>query len=294
MMDSQARWPAYISLLSAMFLWGGSFVAMKIAFRSYDPMVVMFGRMIVASLCLLFFLKRFSRTRFRKSDLKYLLLLVLCDPCLYFIFEANALENTSASQAGIIVSMLPLMVAVAAQAFLKEHVTRKSLTGFAAAIVGAVGLSLTAEVSENAPNPALGNFLEFVAMLCATGYVVALKRLTLSLSPFFLTAMQALAGTGFFLVLLFLPSTTLPSRFDPTATLAVVYLGAFVTLGAYGFYNFGMSRIPASQASSFLNLIPVFTILLDWIIFGEQLRLVQYAAVALILVGVMVSQERSG
>jgi drug/metabolite transporter (DMT)-like permease len=292
-MDSQARWSAYIALLSATFLWGGSFIAMKIAFRSYDPMVVMFGRMIVASLCVLFFLKRFDRTRFRKSDLKYLILLVLCDPCLYFVFEANALEHTSASQAGIIVSMLPLMVAIAARAFLKEHVTRKNLTGFAAAIVGAVGLSLTAEVSQNAPNPALGNFLEFIAMMCATGYVVALKRLTFSLSPFFLTAMQALAGTGFYLILLFLPSTTLPSHFDPTATVAVVYLGAFVTLGAYGFYNFGLSRIPASQASTFVNLIPVFTILLDWIIFGEQLRMIQYAAAALILVGVMVSQQRS-
>ncbi len=293
MTDFQNRWVAYVGLISAMFLWGGSFIALKIAFRSYDPMVVICGRMIVASLCFMFFLKRFSGTRFRKTDLKYLIFMVLCEPCLYFIFEAKALENTSASQAGIIVSMLPLMVAVAARAFLKEHISRKSLTGFVAAMVGAVGLSLTAGVSENAPNPALGNLLQFVAMICATGYVVTLKRLTFNLSPFFLTAMQALAGTGFYLVLLFLPSTTLPSRFDPTATLAVVYLGAFVTLGAYGLYNFGLSRIPATQASSFVNLIPVFTILLDWIVFGEQLRLVQYTAAALILVGVLVSQEKS-
>ena len=74
---------------------------------------------------------------------------------------------------------------------------------------------------------------------------------------------------------------------------AIVYLGIFVTLGAYGLYNFGVSRIPVNQASAFINLIPVFAIFLGWLFLSERLTLMQFAAVALILAGVTFSQERS-
>jgi drug/metabolite transporter (DMT)-like permease len=213
-----------------------------------------------------------------------------CEPCLYFIFEAKALENTSASQAGIIAAMLPLLVAVAARFFLKEHITRNSLTGFGISIFGACWLSFTGTVTEGAPNPPLGNFFEFVAMICATGYIVTLKRLTATYSPFFLTAVQAVVGCGFYFLLLFLPSTALPSHLYPIATLAVIYLGAFITIGAYGLYNYGVSKIPVNQASAFINLIPAFTILFGWLILDEQLTFQQYLATALILAGVFISQ----
>ena len=39
-------------LLGAMILWASSFIALKLAFAAYNPMVVIFGRMITASICL--------------------------------------------------------------------------------------------------------------------------------------------------------------------------------------------------------------------------------------------------
>ena len=293
-METKPPWIAYASLLSAMILWAGSYIALKIAFRSYDPMVVIFGRMGLASLCFLVLFKRLRRSGFQRKQLKYLLFMALCEPCLYFIFEARALENTTASQAGIITAMLPLLVALAAHLFLGERIARRSVAGFAIAILGACWLSLTGEATVRAPNPPLGNFYEFVAMVCATGYIIALKRLTATCAPFFLTAVQALIGCGFYLPFLFLPSTRLPSHWDAPAVLAVVYLGLFVTLGAYGLYNFGVSRIPVSQASAFVNLIPVFTILLGWLFLGEKFAAQQYLAATVILAGVFISQRPSG
>ena len=290
---TRTRWFAYASLLLAMMLWASSYIALKIAFRSYDPMVVIFGRMSVASLCFLFIIKRLKGRGYQKGSLKYILFMVFCEPCLYFIFEAKALENTSASQAGIIAAMLPLLVAVTAHFFLKEIISKRILTGFIIAIVGACWLSVTGEVGEGAPNPPLGNFYEFVAMVFATGYIITLKRLTATYSPFFLTALQAMVGCGFYMLLLFLPSTTLPTRIDPVATIAVIYLGAIITTGAYGLYNFGVSRIPVSQATAFINLIPVFTVFLGWLILDESLTPLQYAASGLIFAGIFISQERA-
>jgi drug/metabolite transporter (DMT)-like permease len=255
-------------------------------------MVVIFGRMLVASVCFLFFIHRWRAVTIHRGDWKPILFMAFCEPCLYFLFEAKAIENTAASQAGMISALLPLMVAVAARVFLKETIALKTLLGFALSISGAVWLSLGGAASSSAPNPPLGNFLEFVAMVCAVGYIITLKRLTARYSPLLLTAFQAFAGSLFYLPILFLPSTRIPLQYHLGGTLAVIYLGAFISFGAYGLYNFGVSRIPVSQASAFVNLIPVFTVLLGWLILGEQFTPTQYLAALLILTGIFLSQNR--
>jgi drug/metabolite transporter (DMT)-like permease len=59
-------------------------------------------------------------------------------------------------------------------------------------------------------------------------------------------------------------------------------------------YNYGMSKIPAGQASSFINLIPVITLAMGLVLLGERLNWMQYAASALVVVGVYVSQDSRG
>lgn len=286
-------WPS-IFLVLAMLLWASSFIALKIAFESYHPMVVIFGRMAVAGVCFLFLASKLKGSEWRRGDLKYLAFMVVCEPCLYFLFETHAVKNTTASQAGMVTAMLPLMVAVAAGLCLHEKVSRRTMSGFLLAVAGVCLLGATGEASGSAPRPALGNFLEFLAMVCATGYNIALKKLTERYSPLFLTALQAFVGTFFFLPFLFLPGTELPRAFDLEAVASILYLGVFVTLGAYGLYNYGVSRMPASQASAFVNLIPVFTVILGWAILGERFTLVQYGASLLVFIGVFVSQDGSG
>ncbi len=70
------------------------------------------------------------------------------------------------------------------------------------------------------------------------------------------------------------------------------YLGSFVTLGGYLLYNFGVSKIPANKASAYVNLIPVFTIIMGFFILGETFNVAQYCASALVLLGVYVSQRK--
>lgn len=275
-----------------MLLWASSFIALKIAFKGYEPMLVIWGRMLVGSLCFVFLFRKLRSIVYRKGDGKYLLFMAICEPCIYFIFEAKALQLTTASQAGLITAMLPLLIAFGAMAFLKETVTRQTLTGFAVAIVGACWLSLAAAGSADAPQPLLGNFLEFLAMVAAAGYTLSLKHLSARYSAFFLTAVQCWVGAIFFAFFLLSPEINLPRELHPMPALAVFYLGSFVTLGAYLLFNYGVSLVPASQASAFVYLIPVFTVILGFIILGERFTLSQYFASVLVLFGVYLSQRR--
>ncbi|MCB2214946.1 DMT family transporter [Desulfofustis glycolicus] len=292
MSPQQARWLPVLSLSTAMLLWASSFIALKIAFTGYDPMLVIWGRMLVGSFCFLFLIGKLRSIVYRPGDGKYLLFMAICEPCIYFIFEAKALQLTSASQAGLITAMLPLLVAFGAKVFLKETVTRQTMTGFAVAITGTCWLSLAADSSADAPQPLLGNFLEFMAMVAAAGYTLSLKHLSARYSPFFLTAVQCWVGAVFFALFLASPETNLPREFHPLPALAVFYLGSFVTLGAYLLFNYGVSMIPASQASAYVNLIPVIAVVLGFIVLGERFTLAQYFASMLVLFGVYLSQRR--
>ena len=85
---------------------------------------------------------------------------------------------------------------------------------------------------------------------------------------------------GFFLPLMFLPGQRLPTEFVPVPALSVVYLGAAITLGAYGLYSYGVSKIPASQASAFVNLIPVATLIMARLTLGEAFKPSEVAGMA--------------
>ena len=280
-----------LALLLAMVLWGSSFVALKYSFQELHPLTVIFGRMAVASFCFFPFVRSFARMGLRRRHVWPVAAMCLCEPCCYFLFESAALVHTGAAQAAMITTMLPLMVAISAGLVLGERVSARTVAGFVVAASGAVWLSLAGAKTIWAPNPALGNFLEFMAMVCATGYTILMKRLSKELHPFFLTGLQAFTGTLFFAPFLLLPVVRASSDLSINGVLAILYLGMVVSVGAYGLYNFGISRIPASQAAAFVNLIPVFSILLGFLILGERLTTWQWWASTLVFLGVLLSQD---
>ena len=278
-----------LALLAAVLLWGLSYPAMKSLVAVLDPQAVMWARMAVAMLVLLPVLRR-VRPRFRKADVLALGAMCLLMPCAYFFFESNALRYTTAMQAGIVSSTVPLLVACGAALFLKERLTLKSLAGLVLALAGVSLMSLQGRATETAANPMLGNALEVCAMICAAGSMLLLKRLAGSYGSWSLTILQTMAGAVFFL-----PGAPEVIRRTP-ALLAggqfwtLLFLGSAVTLGAFGLYNFGMSRMPAGRASAFINLVPVLAVFFGWLLLDESLSPGQAWAALLVVAGVALSQ----
>lgn len=281
---------AIAALCTAMLIWGSSFIAFKSAVQDMGPSSIIFFRMLVASLCFVYFIPSFFRLSFNREDIKYIMLMVLFEPCLYFLFESHALTYTSAGQAGMITAMMPLITAIGASIFLKEYISKKMILGSLIAISGAIWLSLSSDASQNASNPILGNSLELGAMICAAGYTIAVRHLIQKFSVLFLTAIQSFAGFIFFLPFAAWETNTIPFHFSVTSMSWVVYMGVVVTLGGYGLYNFGLSRMQANKAAIYINLIPIFSVLLAFLILGEKLTAVSMLASAVILTGVIITQ----
>ena len=284
-----------LALVSAMILWASSFVALKYTFAQFDALFVIFARMAIASVFVLLFFRRALRgLTLTRSDWKYLLIMALFEPCLYFIFEAEALKNTTASQAGMITALLPIMVALGAWLWIKEALRWRVIAGGILAFVGAVWLSMGAPVSAGAPRPLYGNIMEFLAMVSATGYILTMKHLTRRFSALFVTVFQAFTGTIFFALLGIVTGAEIPDAWPMEPTLALLYLGVGVTFGAYGLYNYGTSKMPAAQSSLYINLIPIFAVILSYLLLGETFGWSELIGGIVILGGVLLAQSDNG
>ena len=82
--------PASLCLIIATFLWGSSYIALKHAINVYDPVLVIFLRMLTTlliSLCLWRYVIRFE---FKQGDWKYLIGMSLAEPCFYYLCEGHA------------------------------------------------------------------------------------------------------------------------------------------------------------------------------------------------------------
>ncbi len=280
-----------LAILSAVLLWGSSFAAMKHLVGSMNPWAVMWMRTGIATLVLTPFTSRLAGPVKNGKDKFALALMALFMPCLYFLSESYALTYTTATQAGLISASLPLMVSAGAGFFFKEKTTPAGWIGLALSMIGVTVLTLSGSPSDNGSNPALGNMLELLAMICAAGYMLLVKRLSAHYGPWTLTAVQNSAGCIFFL-----PGMYLLLRdglgSDPLHVLIVAgYLGAFVTLGAFGLYNVGMSRLPAGKASAFINLVPAIAAFFGWLLLDETLNFTQLIASAIIFAGVGLAQS---
>ncbi|MDT8288013.1 MAG: DMT family transporter, partial [Elusimicrobiales bacterium] len=95
--DSPPPGLPYLALTGAVFLWAGSFIAMRVAVAALPPGLVVWLRMAVTMILLLPFYRLFRPSGYRKGDLKFLIPMVLFQPCLYFLFESQALVYTTSS-----------------------------------------------------------------------------------------------------------------------------------------------------------------------------------------------------
>ncbi len=284
---------SYIGILSltfAMFIWASSFIALKAAMEDLGPFTVIFLRMLIASLCFVYFIKSFLKYDFSKKDIKYIFLLALFEPCLYFIFESKSLQYTTASQAGMITSLMPIITAMAAGYFLKEIISKQIIFGSFIAMSGAIWLSLQGTSSIDAPNPLLGNFLELLAMICGAGYTITARYLSDKYSALFITAIQVFIGAIFFTPLFLYEYFTIDMNITIKSFLWIAYLGIVVTLAGYGLYNYALTKIEASKAAMFVYLIPVFTLILAYFILNEKLSIFEFIACFVILFGVFISE----
>lgn len=287
----QPKTKAYLAALAACVIWGGSFVATKVALLCFTPHGLLALRFAMACAVLVPAFLVFQREVLRLRDLGLFCLLGLMEPGLYFLCETRGLLYTSASVASLIIGSIPVFVMLLASLFLKEPLRLRAGLGTAMTLVGIAFLvhkdMATAAVG---PSPLKGNLLIMGAALCASVYTIVSRSLSARYRPMTLTTIQATFATVFFTLLVFTDGSSLASRpLSASSLSSVIFLGVLATLVAFWLYNFSLSVLPASQVAVLINLIPLVTVLSARGFLNETLSWPQWAGAFFILAGVRIS-----
>jgi len=291
-MYKDSGWVVFLCLAGAMALWASAFIAIKVALEGMSPFLLIFLRLVLGSLFFLAFRRYGSNTSLAAKDRRLLLLMSLFEPCLYFLFETKALVYTTASQAGVIFAFLPVLILIFSYLMYREKPTAAQVLGGVLAAAGVVILCLSGTPSGDASAPALGNFLELLAMASAAVYTVLLKRLSGSYSAFFLAAAQSFTGAIFFLPFAAYEFSN-EASISLTSVIAVLYLGIVVTAGAYTLFNYGISKVSVAQGALYFNLVPLFTLMFSMMFLDEIISSAQIASMALVIIGVLIGLTRT-
>lgn len=284
----------HIAGVVAMIFWGISFVWSTQVYVYLNPTATIFLRLIIATIFLtaILFLFRLNE-KVHKKDLKLFALAAMFEPFLYFIFEGYGLKNSSPIIGSGIIALIPLVTPVAARIFLKERLTATNIIGFIISFVGVIVMLVTRNL-ELAASPKGILFLSG-SVVVAVGYSIALIRLTKLYKPLTITWVQNIIG-----MIYFIPMVLIMERFDPSKYAIVggyivplLCLGVFCSAVAYSLWAFAFSKLGASKANVYSNLIPVFTAIFSYFIIHEPLTTNKIAGILLVVFGLVLSQFKS-
>lgn len=281
----------YLALTGAVIFWGLSFVGTKIALTSIPVFTLIFSRFSLSALFFLALMIRNGLPRFSKKDHVFLFLLSIFEPGLYFIFETLGLQYTSAPKASLIIATIPIAVLILSTIFLKEKSSPVRLAGIGLSFVGIAILVMgESRFSSALGGSFLGDLLIFGAVISASLYIVSARTLGRKYSALEITSMQVIYGALFYTpaFLWELPGIEW-SHVSGNSLGALLYLTFFATTGAFLCYNFALTKVTASRASVFINMIPVVTAIGAWFILGEKLTPMQAAGGIVVLFAVFIT-----
>jgi len=274
-----------------MVCWSLTFIWFKIVNEVYPPLTIVFLRLLISSVILLL-VAWFSKVlqKIKRNDYKWILLMSLFNPFLYFVGESLGLTMVSSTLAAVIISTIPLLVPAGAYFFLNERLSPLNIIGIVISFMGVVIVILKPNFTLDA-NP-LGVGLLVFAVFCAVGYTLVVKKLVARYNAYSLTFYQNVLGILCFLplVLIFEYKLVFTAEHSVGAILSLIYLAVFGSSLAFILYNFGVKKLGASKANIFTNIIPVLTAIFAYFILKEKMTWQIVTGIAIVLAGLFLSQ----
>lgn len=284
----------YFLITASVIFWGISFILTKELFLSEEHMTVTLLitlRLAIASLVMvpLLALSR-QLQRIRREDIKWFLLLSLCEPFIYHLCETNGVRLVSGSLASVVIATIPLFVPFGMWAAYRQRIKPVMIIGVVLSLAG-VFLMLGGEVGFE------GSALQGMLFLCgavviAVVYTLLLVKVVSRYHPLVITTWQNVIGLAYFLplTLAFDGGHIALLSWSPKMLLLLLVLGICCSTLAYAGYNYGVRVLGASEACIFNNAIPVFSLIAAVAIGQEDFSWLKIVGMAIVIAGVVIAQ----
>ncbi|WLR50770.1 DMT family transporter [Bacillus tianshenii] len=287
---------AYILLLLAITFFSGNFIVGKSVADTIPPFTLALCRASLA----LFFVSLFGFRQWKrhlllwKKEWKPLAGMALTGIVGFTALVYLSLHYTTTINASIVEASTPIVVALFSIIFLKEKLQRHQYVGIILSFIGVLWV-----VTEGSIQRLLslslntGDFIMVLAVFSWAIYSLLVKEHSWKFPLY-----GSLLSMLFIAVLVLFPLALTEAQqwssinWSTPVLLQLLYLGIFPSVLALTSWNKAVEIIGPSKASTFLNLIPVFTSIGAVLLLNETFLFVQLYGGLLVIIGVFITTRR--
>jgi drug/metabolite transporter (DMT)-like permease len=222
-------------------------------------------------------------------------LLALLSVSLFNSLAYISLQHTTATNATLLNSFIPIFILIITSLFFKEHISSKQILGVGISLLGVVailtkldiGILLALQINQ-------GDLWMLLASLDWALYSILLKYLRPKvLSPVPFLGVLMILGTVMILPAYLINPFAEPMMIlDRDMALALVYIAVFPSIISYLVWNYGMHRLGAAVGGQYIHLMPLFGAMMAVVFLGESIQLFHIVGALFIGMGLWLSIKR--
>lgn len=300
-MQTKGNGKIYFLMVIAALVWSGAFIAGKFAVPYVPAFTLTFLRFLIASIVLYPVMKLYNRShpednfRLTKKYIPLFLFNGIVGMAGYHVLFFTALKYTTAINSSIIGAMNPIVTTIIAAIFIRQKTPPMQIAGILLSFIGVVltitggNLSILASFDFNR-----GDMFMAAAVICWASYAVMSRIKGADVPPLALTFYSFVFCTIALVPFVIWEHPWALEKIPASAILSIVFMAVFSSVIGYMLQQIAIKKIGASKSSIFVNLVPVFSIILSVTILGEELMPVKIFTSLLIITGVCICQLAGG
>lgn len=289
----------YVALIISMFIWGASWVSIKILTSMAAPMTIGFFRYSIAALFFLLLLVSRGispRSLFNSQTKKSLIVGGITGIFGFMFLSLMATKFTTAAQASILAGLNPVSVSFFAYLIHKERLASSwRYIGIVIAFAGVIFIVGVQSFLNFNLEYLIGNIIMIFAILAWGVYTTTGKTAMKTLTPAEATAGSIFVGWAIFgFGSIAEVGVMLQVLVEIEFWWNVIFLAIFSSFFGFLMYFKAIKRIGAIKTSSFTSLIPVFGTITAIIILQEQIYWTFIVGLILVVIGILVLNAPDG
>ncbi|MGH9247201.1 MAG: EamA family transporter [Acidimicrobiales bacterium] len=279
-------------LLLLSFIWGWSYLFIKVAGEGMTPTAVAGIRVALAALVLAAVLHgRGDRLPAGRRQWRHFVVAAVFASVIPFTLLTWGEQRIASGLTAVLNAATPLFTAIFAAGYLRDRLKRGQVVGLVIGFVG-VGVAGGFGTSDLARSSLLGGLASVGAGACYAVAFVYIRRHLTDIPPLSAATGQLIAASV--ILAPFALGTSVADGFDPTPTrvLSIVLLGAIGTGVAYVLSYRLIADLGATKASLVTYIIPIVAVVVGMIALGEPFTWRIVIGGLLIAAGVSAVHER--
>ena len=285
--------------LVASLLYGLTFVFIKRIIGEVSVLTLLSGRFSLAFIIMtVLILTGVLKINLKGKPVRWLLLIALFSPALYFIFETLGIKMTTASESATITACIPIMTMVLSTLIIHEPPTKQQAVSIAGSVMGVIVIMLAKDIS--ASFSPLGYVLLGGAVVTDSMCSVLTRKFvefTAAERTYMMTFLGAVVFTaaasiehitaGTFGEFIRLPFTNMDYL------ISIIYLGGVCSVAASMLSRTAIAYIGPNRATSFAGVATITSVLAGVMLLKESFTFLQGVGTLIIIIGAYTANSKT-